>query len=355
MKAEFRPIAMRCNKEQFEAIKPKLKNANFKIKDVSPCFNTCNFLTNCYNGQRNVISNISEYHCNSYERMAYTTWDENTFLLSCGIEIHESAVPNKGKVLRQTKHTVEIQYGNNDESAKSNPQVKQYKHIPTGKIVESSEIEGFYAIDGIALPNWLIENSSDWEEVKPKEYEILSFSCNALGGETIICKNSDNSFGMFGVEESNFINSPIHKIHSVKRLSDGEVFTVGELVSREDGLFKGVLLSINEKFEATTSSEEKIGMSWLIKVNQPLFTTEDGVEIRKGDKYFAVQKSTFNILPCNHPLTEIDKWATFSSKEKASEYVLINRPCLSVNDIVGKSKSSMISELVELAKSKING
>ena len=58
------------------------------------------------------------------------------------------------------------------------------------------------------------------------------------------------------------------KIHSVKRLSDGEVFTVGDRVSRDEDIFKGTLLSINNKFEAKTTSENCIGMNWLKKVEE---------------------------------------------------------------------------------------
>jgi hypothetical protein len=57
-------------------------------------------------------------------------------------------------------------------------------------------------------------------------------------------------------------------IYSVKRLSDGEVFTVGDKVSREGGYFESTILSINDKFEAKTTLPDCVGMNWLKKVKQ---------------------------------------------------------------------------------------
>lgn len=58
------------------------------------------------------------------------------------------------------------------------------------------------------------------------------------------------------------------KIHSVKRLSDGVIFTIGDRVSRDEDIFKGTLLSINNKFQAKTTSENCIGMNWLKKIEE---------------------------------------------------------------------------------------
>jgi hypothetical protein len=151
------------------------------------------------------------------------------------------------------------------ESAKANQSVKQYKHIPTGKIAEKiKEATDCYFIEDIYLPDWLIENSSDWEEV---------------------------------------ITDPV------------------------------------------------------------LFLTEDGVEIRKGDKFYVVdeQYGKFKMHDTigGHFTKEHKHRKRFSNKEKASEYVLRNKPCLSVNDVFYGTKKAFVnneamSALVELAKSKIS-
>lgn len=81
--AEFTPIAMKCNQEQFEAIRPKLEKANITIHSISPYFGDY-FLTNFYSRQKNVVSNT----CN-YSGTIYQTWNENIFLRACGIEVEE--------------------------------------------------------------------------------------------------------------------------------------------------------------------------------------------------------------------------------------------------------------------------
>ena len=66
-----------------------------------------------------------------------------------------------------------------------------------------------------------------WEEVVEKDYEILEYSTNeTLTSKQILTKD------MEGWNE--IIESTTFKIHSVKRLSDGEVFTVGDRISVSD-------------------------------------------------------------------------------------------------------------------------
>lgn len=154
-----------------------------------------------------------------------------------------------------------------NESAKKNPEVKQYKHIPTGNIVKQSiNKKSYYCEDweGYFIPREIVENSSDWEEV---------------------------------------ITKPV------------------------------------------------------------LFLTEDGVEIRKGDKFYVVdeQYGKFKMHDTigGHFTKEHKHRKRFSNREKASEYVLRNKPCLSVNDVVYGTKKAFVnneamSALVELAKSKIS-
>ena len=74
------------------------------------------------------------------------------------------------------------------------------------------------------------------------------------------------------------------------------------------------------------------------KVKQPLFKTEDGVDIFKGDEYFY----TTDLFVCvkskaeKYSTTGIAStgiWKDFSTKEKAEEYILMNKPCLSLNEV----------------------
>ena len=80
-----------------------------------------------------------------------------------------------------------------------------------------------------------------WEKVVEKEYEILSFSFNnnridtlrengLYGISTGICKQD---IGNYGIDSYSSWD-----INSVKRLSDGEVFTVGD--NFKDGIITSI-------------------------------------------------------------------------------------------------------------------
>lgn len=79
-------IAMTCNKEQFEAIKPKLKG--MQIGCISN-FNEWNYLVNNEDGYPFVICNTGESGSKRYNREIHETWSEHIFLKACGIETFE--------------------------------------------------------------------------------------------------------------------------------------------------------------------------------------------------------------------------------------------------------------------------
>lgn len=75
-----------------------------------------------------------------------------------------------------------------------------------------------------------------WEKVLEKDYEVLAYQY--LGSGIIITKSKNRLFGHdgFGIKEARITGA---RIHSVKRLSDGKVFTVG------DEVIEGVILAFN--------------------------------------------------------------------------------------------------------------
>ncbi len=106
-------------------------------------------------------------------------------------------------------------------------------------------------------------------------------------------------------------------------------------------------------------------------IEKPLFTTEDGVNIYEGDKYFQLAISfnpnfreaiyeeiarpnitySYNCKEGREQLNKNGRYY-FSTKEAAEEYILMNRPCLSVNDLLN-SGFLMREELIKLVKSKL--
>lgn len=98
METKFTAVAMRCNQEQFEAIKPKFKNTKWKVlSDIMVNFEVDAYLVNNY--KKNKIVNIHET-CKAYHnRTVYETWNEATFLRACGIEAAEPLTVSKEFIL----------------------------------------------------------------------------------------------------------------------------------------------------------------------------------------------------------------------------------------------------------------
>jgi|SRR6185503_8467787 len=106
------------------------------------------------------------------------------------------------------------------------------------------------------------------------------------------------------------------------------------------------------------------------EVNKVLFVTEDNVPVYEGDYYYCVNRDfnhygRSNGLGWYHPESG-EKY--FSTKEKADEYILMNKPLLSLNDIlnnwdadskyrvnpVAYSDAPIFLNLKKVAKQKLN-
>ena len=101
------------------------------------------------------------------------------------------------------------------------------------------------------------------------------------------------------------------------------------------------------------------------KAKQPLFTTEDGVDIFEGDKvyYIETNDTTENSFKVNEYTIQYsgrflsdNTLHSFSTKEKAEEYILLNKPVLSLNDVMDCFDCSVLmtkNRLKIIVKSKI--
>lgn len=76
-------IAMKCNQEQFDAVKDKLVGCDI---DFLGTFANNPYLVNNYIGIINCISNVSNFYKNDHNREIHETWNEEIFLNACGIE-----------------------------------------------------------------------------------------------------------------------------------------------------------------------------------------------------------------------------------------------------------------------------
>ncbi len=190
-----------------------------------------------------------------------------------------------------------------------------------------------------------------------KEYTVLSFKA-INGGEIYSCSGMN--------KESEYFSSPEYfTINSIRRESDGEVFTVGDLCnSKIKGVYKIVRFTIVEDTIAIVNDNDNIIFidSWE-KAKQKLFTTEDGVDIFYGDLYWGLDSKKYQVcfsVSADENSGRQDYMKYFSTKEKAEEYIIMNKPCLSINDIkLFVKRDSMLktgfihSQLKQLVKNKV--
>jgi len=128
----------------------------------------------------------------------------------------------------------------------------------------------------------------------------------------------------------------------------------------EVGVYRGFYTTIPSLIEKYPEFWEKV-------VEEPLFTTEDGVDIYEYDAIWVVS-SNFNTIYTTAFSNKYGNSKTaykivFSNKKAAEEYILWNKPCLSLNDVasiypgVNKNHSNTPSHqaerLKELVKSKL--
>lgn len=197
-----------------------------------------------------------------------------------------------------------------------------------GKFNAAGYKDNYYYLDKNTFkPNDFPDN---WEEVIEKEYEILSYIF-----DNIIYKFINNLWQ----DSRTYIleNAEKTDVHSVKRLSDNRIFTIGDRVKKDD-----FLSFIITRFEVDNIGTFTNGYRNLkdltIVEKKPLFTTEDGVNIFEGDEVWGITKGVWkpfyrNARLGNKATTETWKYGKFSTKKIAEEYILMNKPILSILDV----------------------
>jgi len=208
------------------------------------------------------------------------------------------------------------------------------------------------------------------QKVVEKDYEILSFK--DLHSSRILKLSPNKQYyqdgNMYLPIEKLLPNIKNWKIYSVKRLSDDEIFTIGDIIYKT---FPIVEFEIHDK-ENTILVSSYLGKKYssgiynerlenLKKIKKPLFTlftTEDGVNIFEGDTYFSVNKKYWrveepeNTCKINYETYHKNQY-NFSTKEKAEEYILMNKPLLSLSDVWDNLKVKDRKAVLEFVKNKI--
>jgi hypothetical protein len=254
-----------------------------------------------------------------------------------------------------------------------------------------------------------IENNPEyWQEVIKTNYEILCFRSN--GPSQRIANVIDNLVYGTCCEEGFIPNVELvlkwvaletWEVYQVKRLSDGELFTIGDNVrpsnvspvdyrgfkkiTRIDIDNEGCTICMGHTYFSryvqdvtrdklvlmTTNDNVNLSLEdsyWYIDIDyeiskkmicstqdlnkgiarfstkekcdeyinskKVLFTTEDGVDVYEGDIYWLI---TGDLSYCGQKASPIDKGRKFghvySTKEKAQEYIELNKPKYSYNQI----------------------
>lgn len=288
------------------------------------------------------------------------------------------------------------QYPHSPEVIENNPEFwEEVIKYPIGTKVVDTWTNSIYEKNN---GHWIISNSSpkytineseigegkrfELVEEPKKSYEILSFQAavdiRCINGIGFINKGRvvhRIKYGNFknievypniSSEEQLLLNNPNWKIHSVRRLSDNEILTIGDKTNhgtiKEFEVCKDnrILLSFSERFCLPCYLDAKGSLPKKLKV---LFTTEDGVDIREGDEYYYIK----DMKVCKSQAMNMNygkiKNFYFSTREKAEEYILLNKPCLSIEDIkktgsIGESFGNIgaylnIKELEKLVKSRL--
>lgn len=147
---------MMCNREEFDAIKPKLESGGMVIDSVIS-FGKCQFLVNNYNDEIGLVSNVSRSASSDFSRSVFNEWDEQLFLRFCGIVT--SSVDNMEQV----------------------DNVNKPKHYNLGKVecidaIESATV-GKVGIQAVCTANaikylWRFEEKGGLEDIKKAQWYL---------------------------------------------------------------------------------------------------------------------------------------------------------------------------------------
>jgi hypothetical protein len=190
-------------------------------------------------------------------------------------------------------------------------------------------------------------------KTNPKEYEILSYRNFKSGNNEIHTKKSVSGnpiyFNGFDDNTGEFSRQDCFEIHSVKRLSDGEVFSIGDevIVYGRQLKIKRMFLNLKDRKDDGYADDlilSALDQSNFQKAKKKLFTTTDNVDVFEGDRYYVVLTKEglgfepYSVAWCGQGSIEGANYENdckiFSAKEKAEEYILLNKPVLSIQSII---------------------
>lgn len=217
---------------------------------------------------------------------------------------------------------------------------RKFKHRKTGDIAYYKE--GVFKQGKFSVEIGTEPSKDIWEEVfEEKDFSILSFQHPTK--KVVLHLDVNNLFGAisatFTEEElldfhNNVSESGVpYNIFSVKRTIDGETFTIGDRTDK--GVIKSFELVCGDIF-AKLDSNYKYSLH---NVSKTLlyFTTEDGVGLSR-ENYVYVVFEDFGVLKYNisaylDAFPDSPKNKVFSNRTTAEDFVLLNKPSLSLKEV----------------------
>lgn len=192
------------------------------------------------------------------------------------------------------------------------------------------------------------ENPTYWGKVVEKGYEILSVKQPHVNFIYKLIKN--RQFGLFyngdvyyhygseirGFDMIDNIKDRGWEIMSIRRTSDDEIFAVGDWVTNPAGLsFVISKFYFDSEGKKLLCNGEKTGnghisIEKIRKTKEPLFVTEDGVDILEHCLLYCVNTLNWSVEQVHsdsaYYYDNKINCVLFESKENAKEFVLMNKP-----------------------------
>jgi len=206
---------------------------------------------------------------------------------------------------------------------------KTFRHKTTNEVATYKD--GVLKSSGFSVEIGVEPSSQFWEDIT-QEYEIQIWSFGRNG--EFLTSHPDGTVN--------------YNIHSVKRVSDGKIFTVGQSIKcgKDHAWIKKIiniyLVESSNKIWFTTKGPDDIDTFdyFLDEVDtvECLLKSVDGVELFEGDRVYGIYAGdwkVFELILYKGNGVHVERWehGKFSSREAAQEYILMNRPCLSVQQV----------------------
>ncbi len=270
----------------------------------------------------------------------------------------------------------------------------RYRHKITRAIYRKSTVPNsnsyWDVCNEIEIPASIIESRNDWERVD-EPYQILSFKqdgdCTDLWTEHGKGWCRTGHFGQavtFPYTYEAILETKIYKIHSVKRIYDGKVFTVGDTIqlNNEDPkklfvISKIILLNgTTLMFDCIWEYRGGHMSSCTCKIEQLvplecLYITDDGIKVKDKDMivYSVCEKSGWETRESSYTkyggalhgtaFKPQNPWRHFSTPELRDEYIFQNKPLLSYREIMliydNAIVTNFVNDLSKITQTKIKG